>query len=88
MQESDLALVSSPNNAALPYMIHQHKMVNEADKELLDGLARAGFKVDGEGTGGLFAKYRMRGGVRPPALIFHSFAIDPIIDQFHQGLLH
>lgn len=69
MQESDLTLVSFPQKAALPYLIHQHKMVNEADKELLDGLTRAGFKLDGEGTGGLFVKYQTRGGVRPLTLL-------------------
>lgn len=63
IQESDLAVVSFPNNAASPYMIAQHRMINEVDKELLDGLTRAGFKLDGEGTGGLFYKYWRYGGV-------------------------
>lgn len=50
----------------LPYMTAQHKAINEADKELLDGLTRAGFKLDDEGTGGLFYKYWRDGGVCLP----------------------
>jgi len=64
MQESDLAIVSFPYNALHPYLVAQHRMLNEADKELLVGLGRAGFKLDGEGTGGLFEKYWRHGGVR------------------------
>lgn len=65
-QDSDLAVVSFPCNAMLPYMTAQHKAINEADKELLDGLTRAGFKLDDEGTGGLFYKYWRDGGVCLP----------------------
>jgi len=61
-EESDLAIVSFPYNALHPYLVAQHRMLNEADKELLVGLTRAGFKLDGEGTGGLFEKYWRDGG--------------------------
>jgi len=54
----------------MPYMIQQHKVVTEADKELLDGLTRAGFKLNGEGTSGLFVKYWCNSGVRRPTFGF------------------
>jgi len=44
-------------------MIAGHRKFNEADKVLLDGLSRAGFKLDGEGICGLFEKYWRRGGL-------------------------
>lgn len=78
MQESDLELVSFPNKAALPHMIHQHKMVNEADQKLLDGLTRAGFKLDGEGTGGVFFKYWRFGGVGIRLKCLVSFLTTPL----------
>ncbi len=55
--------------ASIPYpvlaQIHQGatKQIAELDKDLLDGLERAGFKLDyGEDGSGLFMKYLRRGG--------------------------
>lgn len=38
-------------------------MIAEADKDLLNGLRKAGFKLDEENYGGLLVKYSATGGV-------------------------
>jgi len=61
-QESDLASLSFPALAFEPFAIEQNKAINEADKELLDGLEKAGFKLAPKGGSGLHFKYWREGG--------------------------
>lgn len=61
-KEADLTTVSFPISAMSPYLSAIHKMTNELDRELLDGLVRAGFKLN-EDPCGLLVKYWRDGGV-------------------------
>ncbi|KAJ5519723.1 hypothetical protein N7463_000176 [Penicillium fimorum] len=61
--DADLLLHGTPTPVMKALQIHITSQEAEHDKELLDGLARAGFKVDrGPNGGGLFIKYFQRGG--------------------------
>ncbi|KUM59227.1 hypothetical protein ACN42_g7916 [Penicillium freii] len=61
--DADLLLHGTPTPVMKALQIHITAQEAEHDKELLDGLARAGFKVDrGPNGAGLFVKYFQRGG--------------------------
>ena len=61
--DADMLLHGMPNSLLKTVQIAISKMQAEHDKETLDGLARAGFKVDrGPDDAGLFFKYMQRGG--------------------------
>ncbi|KAF8310237.1 uncharacterized protein EI90DRAFT_1243756 [Cantharellus anzutake] len=62
IEEADLSLVSLPWNFFEPYSTALHAMVQEEDKDLNDGLERAGFKIDGKDSPGLFYLYFRKGG--------------------------
>ncbi|CRL22061.1 FAD-dependent pyridine nucleotide-disulphide oxidoreductase [Penicillium camemberti] len=61
--DADLLLHGTPTPVMKALQIHITAQEAEHDKELLDGLAKAGFKVDrGPNGAGLFVKYFQRGG--------------------------
>ncbi|KAJ5196382.1 hypothetical protein N7449_006861 [Penicillium cf. viridicatum] len=61
--DADLLLHGTPTPVMKALQIHITAQEAEHDKELLDGLSRAGFKVDrGPNGAGLFVKYFQRGG--------------------------
>ncbi|KAJ9484935.1 hypothetical protein VN97_g8427 [Penicillium thymicola] len=61
--DADLLLHGTPTSVMKALQIHITAEEAEHDKELLDGLARAGFKIDrGPNGAGLFVKYFQRGG--------------------------
>ena len=64
VDEGDLLVHGSPSAALkADHIIRVNKAVNKLDADILDGLARAGFKVDrGPDDAGLLIKYFQRGG--------------------------
>ncbi|KAL3490244.1 hypothetical protein BJX62DRAFT_142441 [Aspergillus germanicus] len=63
VDDSDLFLYSIPSEQFKAQQKRITALQNEHDKELLDGLAKAGFKVDrGPDDAGLLMKYWQRGG--------------------------
>ncbi|KAL3461168.1 hypothetical protein BJX64DRAFT_300196 [Aspergillus heterothallicus] len=63
VDDSDLFLYSIPSEQFKAQQVRITALQNEHDKELLDGLAKAGFKVDrGPDNAGLLMKYWQRGG--------------------------
>ncbi|BCS21152.1 flavin-containing monooxygenase [Aspergillus puulaauensis] len=63
VDDSDVFLYSIPSSQFKAQQIKITALENERDKELLDGLAKAGFKVDrGPDDAGLLLKYWQRGG--------------------------
>lgn len=61
--DADLLLHGTPTPVMKALQIHITAQEAEHDKELLEGLAKAGFKVDrGPNGAGLFVKYFQRGG--------------------------
>ncbi len=58
-----MALISFPWNAFEPYAVAAHAAINEDDRDLIDDVERAGFKVDGKGGPGMFYMYLRKGGV-------------------------
>ncbi|KAL2818047.1 hypothetical protein BJX63DRAFT_82724 [Aspergillus granulosus] len=63
VEDSDLFLYSIPSEQFKPQQIRVTAIQNEHDKEFLEGLAKAGFKVDrGPDDAGLLMKYWQRGG--------------------------
>ncbi|CDM31640.1 hypothetical protein DTO013E5_2088 [Penicillium roqueforti] len=63
LADADLLLHGTPTPVMKALQIHITSQEAEHDKELLEGLEKAGFKVDrGPNGGGLFVKYFQRGG--------------------------
>ncbi|KAF2762101.1 dimethylaniline monooxygenase (N-oxide forming) [Pseudovirgaria hyperparasitica] len=63
VDDADLWLWGLPSELFKTQQARVHRLQRDNDKELLDGLEKAGFKVDkGPGDGGLFIKYFQRGG--------------------------
>ncbi|KAL4914568.1 hypothetical protein BDW62DRAFT_190128, partial [Aspergillus aurantiobrunneus] len=63
VDDSDLFLYSMPSEQFKAQQIKVTAAVNQHDQQLLDGLAKAGFKVDrGPDDAGLLVKYWQRGG--------------------------
>ncbi|KAL4803067.1 hypothetical protein BDV18DRAFT_49310 [Aspergillus unguis] len=63
VEDSDVFLFSIPSEQFKAQQVRVTAAENEHDKELLDGLAKAGFKVDkGPDDAGLLMKYWQRGG--------------------------
>ncbi|KKK21987.1 flavin-containing monooxygenase [Aspergillus rambellii] len=63
VDDADILLHGTPMPVLKALQVHVTKQQADHDKELLDGLARAGFKVDrGPDGAGLFMKYFQRGG--------------------------
>ncbi|KAL4862768.1 hypothetical protein BDV12DRAFT_178421 [Aspergillus spectabilis] len=63
VDDADLMLYSIPAEQFKAQQVKLTKLQNTHDKELLDGLAKAGFKVDrGPDDAGLLMKYWQRGG--------------------------
>ncbi|KAL2844163.1 hypothetical protein BJY01DRAFT_264058 [Aspergillus pseudoustus] len=63
VEDSDLFLYSIPSEQFKAQQVRITALENEHDKELLEGLERAGFKVDrGPDNAGLLMKYWQRGG--------------------------
>ncbi|KAG8884116.1 hypothetical protein FRB98_002606 [Tulasnella sp. 332] len=60
-EEADLTIVSFPIAAFEPYLVGLHKIINEVDKDLLQGLKRSGFKLNDD-PAGLLIKYWRDGG--------------------------
>lgn len=61
--DADIIVHSKPTQVLKSAHVGVAKAQSDADKETLDGLARAGFKVDnGPDGAGLFLKYFQRGG--------------------------
>jgi len=61
-EEADLNNATFPRKQILPQATATWKRMNEADKELLDGLEKAGFKLDPPGGPGPLFKHYERGG--------------------------
>lgn len=64
VDEADLLVFGTPSRALkADHIIRVNKNINELDKGILDGLTKAGFKLDnGPDGGGLLLKYFQRGG--------------------------
>ena len=63
VEDTDMLVLGMPSSLLKTVQIAVTKEQAECDKEILDGLARAGFKVDkGPDDAGLFMKYMQRGG--------------------------
>ncbi|KAL4885447.1 hypothetical protein BJY04DRAFT_134516 [Aspergillus karnatakaensis] len=63
VDDADLFLYSIPSEQFKAQQVKITKLENDNDKELLDGLAKAGFRVDrGPDDAGLLIKYWQRGG--------------------------
>lgn len=63
VEDSDIAVWGWPSEVLKSVQVDLTSIVSERDKEILDGLNKAGFKTDqGPSGGGIFAKYLQRGG--------------------------
>ncbi|KAH8892589.1 FAD/NAD(P)-binding domain-containing protein [Thozetella sp. PMI_491] len=63
VDDADLLMWSMPSELAKSQQIQLATLMREADKDLLDGLQKVGFKLDsGPHEAGLFYKYFQRGG--------------------------
>ncbi|KAG6040277.1 hypothetical protein E4U41_001064 [Claviceps citrina] len=63
VDDADMILHSMPNSMLKAIQVEVAKLMREHDKDLLEGLAKAGFKTDnGPDEAGLFFKYFQRGG--------------------------
>ncbi|KAJ5558656.1 hypothetical protein N7535_008871 [Penicillium sp. DV-2018c] len=61
--DCDIFSQSMPIPIQFAFNVHDTKTVSAVDKETLDGLTKAGFKVDlGEDDSGIYRKYITRGG--------------------------
>ncbi|KAF8333988.1 uncharacterized protein EI90DRAFT_3015066 [Cantharellus anzutake] len=61
-EEVDLASISFPFNALEPFAKVGHAAVNEADKAMIDGLERVGYRVADKGGPGLYWSFLRKGG--------------------------
>jgi cation diffusion facilitator CzcD-associated flavoprotein CzcO len=62
-EDSDIAVWGWPSEVLKSLQVDLTTITEERDEEILDGLAKAGFKTDsGPSGGGIFAKYLQRGG--------------------------
>ncbi len=63
VEDSDIAVWGWPSEILKSLQVDVTTIVGGLDKEMIDGLERAGFKTDkGPSGGGIFAKYLQRGG--------------------------
>lgn len=63
VDDADLLLHSTPSSVLKAQQVDITKRQNENDREILQGLEKAGFKIDqGPDDAGLFIKYFQRGG--------------------------
>ncbi|KAG6003794.1 hypothetical protein E4U43_000863 [Claviceps pusilla] len=63
VDDADMILHSMPNSMLKAIQVEVVKLQREHDKDLLEGLAKAGFKTDnGPDEAGLFFKYFQKGG--------------------------
>ena len=63
VEDSDVAVWGWPSEVLKSINVDVTTIAGERDKEMLDGLERAGFKTDkGPSAGGIFCKYLQRGG--------------------------
>lgn len=61
--EADMLFHSESNQVTKRLNIHETQLMNKADEKLLQGLEKAGFKLDkGPDDSGLWIKYLQRGG--------------------------
>ncbi|KAF8317903.1 putative flavin-containing monooxygenase YUCCA3 [Clavulina sp. PMI_390] len=61
-EDADLGVASFPETATLPYQKAAHAHILDLDKDLNEGLRKAGFLLPKENTGGLLIKYHEFGG--------------------------
>ncbi|TDZ59715.1 putative indole-3-pyruvate monooxygenase YUCCA8 [Colletotrichum trifolii] len=62
-EQADLCAQSMPIPVQFALNVHGTKLIAHVDRELLDGLAKAGFKLDfGPAGSGIYRKYITRGG--------------------------
>jgi hypothetical protein len=63
VEDSDIAVWGWPSEVVKARQVEGTGVVLERDREMLEGLDKAGFKIDtGPSGGGIFAKYMQRGG--------------------------
>ncbi|KAH6616020.1 oxidoreductase-like protein [Chaetomium sp. MPI-SDFR-AT-0129] len=63
VEDSDIWVYAFPNEALKSLQVDLTGVAVGRDKEMLDGLEKAGFKIDlGPSDGGIFCKYLQRGG--------------------------
>ncbi|KAK4155992.1 hypothetical protein C8A00DRAFT_13013 [Chaetomidium leptoderma] len=63
VEDSDISVWGWPSEVLKSVQVDLTTIAGERDREMLDGLARAGFKTDrGPSGGGMYAKYLQRGG--------------------------
>ncbi|KAL1837676.1 hypothetical protein VTJ49DRAFT_3526 [Mycothermus thermophilus] len=63
VEDADLAVWSFPSEVLKALQVDVTSIAAERDRDMLDGLQRAGFRLDnGPSGGGLFMKYLQRGG--------------------------